>query len=132
MPAQPAATPKNQGFTLVEVIVVMVILSILAALLVPSLTGYIAKAGDRAVVVEARALLMAAQTLASERYAAGGGGVTYDEARALAELTGGGLQGGNAFTVADGKVQSFTYISGNGSIAAYDTATGKITAVHTG
>ena len=35
---------KNHGFTLVELIVVIVILAILAAILVPQLLGYIDKA----------------------------------------------------------------------------------------
>ena len=35
---------NNKGFTLVELIVVLVILAILAAILVPALLGYIDKA----------------------------------------------------------------------------------------
>ena len=37
---------KNKGFTLVELIVVLVILALLAALLVPALLGYIDKAKE--------------------------------------------------------------------------------------
>ena len=37
---------QKRGVTLVELIVVLVILAVLAALLVPSLTGYIDKAGE--------------------------------------------------------------------------------------
>ena len=54
--------------TLVEVIVVMVILAILAALLIPSLTGYIDKANEQSAIVEARSVLTAAQTMTSEHY----------------------------------------------------------------
>lgn len=61
---------KNEkGFTLVELIVVLVILAILAALLIPALTGYIDKANKEKVTAEARMVVMAAQTEASEVYA---------------------------------------------------------------
>ncbi|MGN0667465.1 MAG: prepilin-type N-terminal cleavage/methylation domain-containing protein [Huintestinicola sp.] len=57
-----------KGFTLVEVIVVMVIIAILAALLIPSLTGYIDKANEQSAIVEGRNLLTASQTIISEHY----------------------------------------------------------------
>lgn len=61
---------KNQkGFTLVEVIVVLVILAIMAAILIPSLIGYIDKARQNSTQTECRAVVQAAQTLASEAYA---------------------------------------------------------------
>lgn len=57
---------NKKGFTLVELIVVLVILAILIALLVPALTGYIAKANEKKVQVEARQMLVAIQTTESE------------------------------------------------------------------
>lgn len=60
---------KRKGFTLVEIIIVLVILAILAALFIPSLTGYINKAKERAAISEARGVLTAAQTTLSECYA---------------------------------------------------------------
>lgn len=64
-------TLKVKGFTLVELIVVMIILAILAALLVPSMTGYIEKASESAAIVETRGVVEAAQAYASEVYALG-------------------------------------------------------------
>ena len=45
------------------------ILAILAALLIPALTGYIDKAKRKSIVAETRQAVMAAQTLVDEAYA---------------------------------------------------------------
>lgn len=62
---------RSQGFTLVEVIVVVVILAILAAILVPSMIGWIKKAEEKTAVVGCRTCVLAAQTLLSEKYRPG-------------------------------------------------------------
>lgn len=62
---------KLKGFTLVEIIVVLVILAILAAAMIPALTGYIDKANQKTAISEARNVVTAAQTIASEKYALG-------------------------------------------------------------
>ena len=69
---------KKKGFTLVEMIVVLVILAILAALLIPALTGYINKAKEKSITAETRQVVMAAQTIADEQYGklTGSGSVT--------------------------------------------------------
>lgn len=60
---------NRRGFTLVELIVVLVILAVLASLLIPALTGYIDKAKRDQVVSETRMLHEAVQTVAGEAYA---------------------------------------------------------------
>ena len=61
---------EQGGFTLVEMIVVLVIIAILAAITIPALLKYIDKAKDKQLVVNARTAYLAAETAASEAYAA--------------------------------------------------------------
>ena len=53
----------NRGFTLVELIVVMVILTLLAAILVPSLLGWIDEAKGKQYILSARSVYMSAQAI---------------------------------------------------------------------
>lgn len=60
----------NAGFTLVEMIVVMLILTLLAAILIPGLMGWIDEAKGKQYVLSARSVYMAVQAIESEKYAA--------------------------------------------------------------
>ena len=122
-----------KGFTLVEIIVVLVILAILAAAMIPALTGYIDKAKERTAIAEARNVLTAAQTLASEEYGLHG---TKDEAAAtwvtdnadkvlkLADITkdakvtdSGKISG---VSVEKAKIKAFTYVTASGTKVVYN------------
>lgn len=117
---------SKKGFTLVEIVVVLVILAILAAIAIPAYTGYIDKANQRAVIAEARSVLVAAQTIASEAYGSGKlatadlGNMATD-ITTLSETT-----GKFTVTITAGKVALLVFSSSNGYTVTY---TGAIAAV---
>ena len=62
---------NNKGFTLVELIVVLVILAILAAILVPTLLGYIDRARSEKDFSTAQTVRVAAQSVIDQAYGEG-------------------------------------------------------------
>ena len=60
---------ENQGFTLVELIVVLVILAILAAILIPALLGYIDRAKEKQNILNAKNCMTATQAELTYMYA---------------------------------------------------------------
>lgn len=62
---------NKKGFTLVEIIVVLLIIGILLAITIPSIMGYVGKAQDAAIEAKARAGYVAAQSLVAQDVAKG-------------------------------------------------------------
>lgn len=57
---------RQEGFTLVEMLAVLVIIAVLAAVSVPSMSGFIKDAQKKSHTLQARAVFVAAQSVVTE------------------------------------------------------------------
>ena len=99
---------NKKGFTLIELIVVIAILAILAMILIPSLTGYIAKATQAKDSANARSAYSQTQLTVASNNTADGADLT---------MTFGG--GTCTYTIASAVVAPFSCVMGSGT---YDLA----------
>lgn len=132
------ARENKKGFTLVELIVVLVILAILAAILVPALLGWIDKAKEKQIVLNAKVVFQSTQTVLGSMYGDFKGPVTTsptlteDEITEIAEIADlgvnyqfditydtGGTNGRNLY-----KVKTMIYTEGTYTLK-YDGASWK-------
>lgn len=99
---------NKKGFTLVEVIAVLVILAILIAIVVPNVNTYIKKAKDRELQLTARNVYLAACVEAAEFYGKNTA-VTEADIKDETAATSGVAAADFSITITDNTVTSITY-----------------------
>ena len=116
---------KNKGFILIEMIVVLIVLAILAALLIPAMTGWIDTTREKNAIAECRQVVIAAQTIASEAYATETLGSDsmmrepyFSEIRVLSEVK--GVINAIVIAQASAQVTRVEYTSLRGIFVVYD------------
>ena len=108
---------NKKGFTLVEIIVVIVILAVLMAVAVPSVLGYISEADNAKLMAQARSVLTTAQAEVVKKQASGDGLVEGDLAQ-LNTNVGKSLENEiNDLTVTEFYVGKVTVNESNGTVS---------------
>lgn len=118
---------RQAGFTLVEVIVVLVVLAILAAILIPAMTGWIDRAREKSAIAECRQVVLAAQGTATEAYATAPtlgsdtmmGEPYFSQIRNLSKASG---SISSIAINARALVERVEYVTKNGIVVVYDIA----------
>ena len=108
---------NKKGYTLTELIVVIVIIGILAAVLIPSITGYVGKAKDSACEQEATAYVTAHKTWMAEKDELKGEEATdFSKYLVLLEII---VPANASLAVNESWENGFIYTSPNGRKATY-------------
>jgi len=116
---------NKKGFTLIEIIVVLVIIALLAAATVPAMIGFVNDARGKAYAAEARVVLVAAQATVTEMVADGKDpkSITLADIKGqeyfkniVAEDVAGGLAAFTDITIDGNRVISVEYTSTNGYV----------------
>ncbi len=90
---------RHRGFTLVELIVVLVVLAIVAAMVIPALLGFVDSGREKGYKAAARKALAATQTALSDIYNDAGNQLHPDKRAKIRELAGSKVGDGTEFTV---------------------------------
>ena len=103
---------NKKGFTIVELVIVIAVIAILAAVLIPTFSGVITKAQESAAIQEAAALYKEAYALhLADGTLDGNEGTTAIEKVAGKYVT---------YTVTNNVFEEFEFTAGNGYTATYD------------